>query len=1016
MKNKFLFAFAFLTFLAIADTALAYNVNVTINSNIMGFNTDVYKCLSSECSSVNFYDEVNSGTSKNIYNLIGSGSEYYAEYDYKECMVPHVYRNHVWDPYTNTKSYSIILSKKTQCKGTIAQGSLSDSEIYLGESVIIDSDVESAFKYSLDIPATMVIPDNLKDDYSSKVKIGFYANDILIYEEEREILIDSEENFEFNWTPASLGTYEIKVKTQVTDCACLSQTPQEKIIGTLEVIEAPECTKNSDCGSDYFNKYCSNNDVFKENHNFLCIDNKCTENIFSSFFEDCSEDYCEDWKNYCVGASVWEKRTCFEKGCLLGNCFSDPNLEKNFIEDCEYGCFNGDCLPQCTKDSDCGGESYSEEYCVGKNVVINHTMPECIDNSCSSKTIPETIEICDYRCENGECKEPVCGDGNKEGNEECDDGNIINGDGCSSECKTETAVCFKNSDCGINGWLGEESCVCTKNLWDFWITNICENPGEYDAYCSTTSEWKLKQACGEDYCEAYGNNYCKNNNVYHLRTCYDNGCLNASCFSNSYSEESIVEDCSYGCINGECKEPVCGDGIKQGSEECDDGNLNNYDGCSSECKNEKITCTQDSDCGINQFFGNKICINDDVFKMFNVYSCVNPGQYNSFCEVNEEFKLIEDCKEDTCKEWEYYCSTNKLMKKRICYDNGCCAGNCFTNLNQETSLVQVCENGCANAKCLGECTTKPDCGSESYSENYCLANNVVRDHIIPSCLKDTCNFDNKQVETLETCSYGCFNGSCKSDVCGNGIKSEDEDCDDGNDANNDGCSSECKTEKITCTQDSDCGIDSWLNQKSCSSLNNQIIDNFKEYECINKGTMQSYCNYTITQLVKQNCTNGCLNGVCIPCTNCTTTCKNNYYGDKYCSQNNVYRDLYEYTLLNGKCTEKITRELYEECDEECDDGKCVEDNGGSSGGSGGSSGSSSSRIKVTDKSQYDEPIIATYYSSGALASSVGIQNLSSEEPAKVDTKSTTYPAYAFVLLGLFLIILIVLIVALAIRK
>jgi len=37
----------------------------------------------------------------------------------------------------------------------------------------------------------------------------------------------------------------------------------------------------------------------------------------------------------------------------------------------------------------------------------------------------------------GQCVE-VCGDGLNFGMVECDDGNLINGDGCSSSCKVET--------------------------------------------------------------------------------------------------------------------------------------------------------------------------------------------------------------------------------------------------------------------------------------------------------------------------------------------------------------------------------------------------------------------------------------------------------------------------------------------------------------------------------------------------------------------------------------------------
>lgn len=38
--------------------------------------------------------------------------------------------------------------------------------------------------------------------------------------------------------------------------------------------------------------------------------------------------------------------------------------------------------------------------------------------------------------------------------------------------------------------------------------------------------------------------------------------------------------------------PKCGDGNKQGSEQCDDGNTNNDDGCSSSCQWEEPNCNK----------------------------------------------------------------------------------------------------------------------------------------------------------------------------------------------------------------------------------------------------------------------------------------------------------------------------------------------------------------------------------------------------------------------------------------
>jgi fibro-slime domain-containing protein len=58
------------------------------------------------------------------------------------------------------------------------------------------------------------------------------------------------------------------------------------------------------------------------------------------------------------------------------------------------------------------------------------------------------------------CRKTVCGDGKKEGAEACDDGNLVDGDGCSASCALEpdcsTGTCV--SKCGDAIKLGSEEC------------------------------------------------------------------------------------------------------------------------------------------------------------------------------------------------------------------------------------------------------------------------------------------------------------------------------------------------------------------------------------------------------------------------------------------------------------------------------------------------------------------------------------------------------------------------------
>jgi cysteine-rich repeat protein len=123
-----------------------------------------------------------------------------------------------------------------------------------------------------------------------------------------------------------------------------------------------------------------------------------------------------------------------------------------------------------------------------------------------------------------------CGDGIINGNEGCEDGNSVNGDGCSSSCVIET----------------DPAGVCGDGIID--LDEVCELGEAGDIIPCTESGYPGTQSCNSN-CDGYD-----------------------SCFLEAY----------------------CGDGSVNGNEACDDGNADNEDDCSNSCQTVIISSEDES--------------------------------------------------------------------------------------------------------------------------------------------------------------------------------------------------------------------------------------------------------------------------------------------------------------------------------------------------------------------------------------------------------------------------------------
>ena len=142
-------------------------------------------------------------------------------------------------------------------------------------------------------------------------------------------------------------------------------------------------------------------------------------------------------------------------------------------------------------------------------------------------------------CDAGAFELSICGDGIPSGDEQCDDGNNIDGDGCDATCKVEP--------------MG----VCGDNVVD--PGEQCDDGNNVDG-----------DGCSSN-CQLENISNCGNNKIDQGEQCDDGNKVSG-------------DGCSSTCQN---EGPVnCGDGKLDADEQCDDGNLVNGDGCSSVCKSE----------------------------------------------------------------------------------------------------------------------------------------------------------------------------------------------------------------------------------------------------------------------------------------------------------------------------------------------------------------------------------------------------------------------------------------------
>lgn len=459
-----------------------------------------------------------------------------------------------------------------------------------------------------------------------------------------------------------------------------------------------------------------------------------------------------------------------------------------------------------------------ESYCSGNSMMVC----DWVDDFCWAWAVGTNCETYGQSCVSGAPPFPmcdsVCGDGLVAENEACDDGNLINGDGCNDECLLEFCgngvldegeACddgnFQNNDGCSNECQIETGACCWYPLWPGTSLNECTNEtndfcaslnGEFLGYgseCDSSDDDADFQAATCDNCPFVFNQDQEDTD----EDGFGNVCDNCPTVSNPYQWDDDFDGIGNACD--------CGNGQVDPGEACDDGNLDNGDGCSEICLWELGACcatvigtvycshTTESDCSsINgDFHGyNTVCDqnNDDEDSIVN--TCDNcPDVQNQEQEDLDGDGVGDACDPDLDGDG---------------YPNE--ADNCphVDNLDQYDTDEDGWGDACDN------CPTMPNPFQEDSNGN------GIGD--VCDWLSDECT--EGQTACVENVLYNCewydpgqywywveqvncadFNQSCVDQfgaecmvVCGDGMTAEPETCDDGNLLPGDGCSATCSLE------------------------------------------------------------------------------------------------------------------------------------------------------------------------------------------------------------------------------
>ncbi|CAD8079160.1 unnamed protein product [Paramecium primaurelia] len=597
--------------------------------------------------------------------------------------------------------------------------------------------------------------------------------------------------------------------------------------------------------------YCVSGQCLLCQEGYMLFQNKCAsicgDNIIIPKFEQCEDNNLTQYDG-CFGCKFSCSLYCID--CYFGNCLKCDEINGWYLQSdntCTTEC--GDAI-KVFQEEEC--DDANQEPLDGCDQCVyscNKYCLECIKGTCMKCEYGYKVEsrtnscIIDYICGDNQIIKPM---------EICEDQNNLKFDGCYNcqfSCQDSCTNCSNQGclECNTQGWeynLIEMICepICGDGI-------IVINYEECDDLISFNCQ-NCRFQC-QDSCELCYYGYCdKCKKGWQLNT-FDKYCF-----------------------------PISGDSLIVGQEQCDDLNIIPYDGCYQsqfQCQTACIKCEfgKCKQCQIGYFNSNSQC-NEIIGDGIVVGS-----------EQCDDFNLSAL---DGCFQTKFDCPQNcSTCFKGICLDCNRSSGYGYLDIYRNICISQ--------------------CGDyiQSQEEECDDGNDVAYD----GCYK--CKF---QCDLY--CDY-CINGKCllckegyylnkkKNEcfsICGDGIIAHDEQCDDGNNIVNDGCS-DCKSQ---CHQQCTICIDSYCYE--CKGIGWEL--NLIQRQC------QPFCGDGLV-IGNEQCDDGNDQGEdgCFECFyQCQDQCTKCLKGT--CKECNTLGWYLEWDHCFPYCGDKLVVGY-----EECDDGNAI---------------------------------------------------------------------------------------------